>query len=411
MSHIEDIWIRKVLDSRGNPTVEVDIWTMDGYGSAAAPSGASTGTHEVQAFPPQGVDHAIKLFKEEVAPALKGMSVYLQRRFDVELKRLDGTGNFRRVGGNVAVAASLALAKAAASSLGVPLYQYLGGAFAGYSVPYPLANVLGGGKHAVGGTDIQEYLVISFGPTVADCVFTNADVHKRVKAALVKKLPGAALGKGDEGAWVAKLGNIEALELVADCCREVSKEVGFQVQPALDFAASELYRGGRYCYRDKKLTPEKQIDFVERLVRDYKLYLVEDPLEQEDFHGYVELTKRIGRDCLVVGDDLFVTSTKRIKKGIDLGACNAVLIKPNQVGTLSDTYDAICLAEQSGYKSVISHRSGETEDNSLAHLAVAFGCHAIKTGAVGGERSAKLNELIRIQEIIKKEREEKGAGD
>ncbi|MGQ9583212.1 MAG: phosphopyruvate hydratase [Thermoplasmatota archaeon] len=411
MSRIEDIWIRKILDSRGNPTVEVEIWTPDGCGSAAAPSGASTGAHEVVAFPPQGVDHAIEQFRKEFIPALKGMSVFLQRRFDIELKRLDGTGNFRKMGGNVAVAASLALARAAAGSLGVPLYQYLGGAFAGYCTPYPLANVLGGGRHAVGGTDIQEYLVISFGPTVADCVFANAEVHRRVKAALVKKLSGSAIGKGDEGAWVARVGNIEALELVAECCRQVSKEVGFQIQPSLDFAASELYRGGRYCYRDRKLTSDKQMDFVEKLVKDYRLYSVEDPLGQDDFTGYVELTKRIGKDCLVVGDDLFVTSTKRIKKGIDLGACNAVLIKPNQVGTLSDTYDAICLAEGSGYKSIISHRSGETEDNSLAHLAVAFGCHAIKTGAVGGERSAKLNELIRIQEIITKQRETKGAGD
>ncbi|MEM2870289.1 MAG: enolase C-terminal domain-like protein [Thermoplasmata archaeon] len=411
MSRIQSLWARKILDSRGNPTVEVDIWTEDGFGSAAAPSGASTGAHEVQAFPPQGVDFAVRQFKEEFAPALKGMNVFLQRRFDVELKRLDGTSNFRRMGGNVAVAASLALARAAANTLGVPLYQYLGGAFAGYCIPYPLANVLGGGRHARGGTDIQEFLVISFGPTVADCVFANALIHKKVGEALGKKLSGAALGKGDEGAWVARIGNIEALELVSKCCAEVSRELGFQIQPALDFAASELYRNERYCYKEKKLTREKQLDFVEKLVRDYNLYLVEDPLEQEDFHGYVELTERIGRDCLVVGDDLFVTSTKRIKKGIDLGACNAVLIKPNQVGTLSDTYDAVCLAEQSGYKTVISHRSGETEDNCLAHLGVAFSCHAIKTGAVGGERCAKLNELIRIQEIITKEKEIVSGGD
>ena len=410
MSHIESIWARKILDSRGNPTVEVDIWAEDGYGSAAAPSGASTGAHEVVAFPPQGIDFAIKQFREEFAPALEGMNVFLQRRFDVELKRLDGTSNFRKMGGNVAVAASLALARAAANSLGVPLYQYLGGAFAGYCIPYPLANVLGGGRHARGGTDIQEFLVISFGPTVADSVFANARVHRRVGEALAKKLPDSAIGRGDEGAWVARVGNVDALELVAECCREVSKEVGFQIQPALDFAASELYRNERYCYKERKLTRERQMDFVESLVRDYNLYIVEDPLEQEDFHGYVDLTERIGRQCLVVGDDLFVTSTKRIKKGIDLGACNAVLIKPNQVGTLSDTYDAVCLAEQSGYKTVISHRSGETEDNSLAHLGVAFGCHAIKTGAVGGERCAKLNELIRIQEIIMKEKESESSG-
>jgi enolase len=405
MTAIESVAIRKILDSRGNPTVEVDVWTADAFGTAAAPSGASTGVHEVCAFPAQGVDFAIKQFREQFAPKLEGLDVLFQRMFDSELKALDGTSNFSKMGGNLAVAASLAVAKAAADSAGVPLYQHLGGAFAGYSIPMPLGNVLGGGAHSVGGTDIQEYLAVSFGPTVADSIFGNALAHKKLKAALVKKFPGMAIGKSDEGAWTASLGNEDALAMVADCCKEAGKQMGFSIKPSLDMAASELYKDGVYRYKDKKmsLSSAKQVDFVERLVKDYQLYSVEDPLDQEDFQGYAELTERIGARCLVIGDDLFVTNTRRIKKGVDMGACNAVLIKPNQVGTLSDTYDSISLAHQHGYKTVISHRSGETEDATIAHLGVAFGCHGIKTGTVSGERTAKLNELIRIEETVRKD--------
>jgi len=401
MSCIESIHIRKIIDSRGNPTVEVEVHTADGMGCAAAPSGASTGVHEVQAFPAQGVDFAVDQFRNEFAGKLLGQDVRYQRRFDNELKALDNTANFSRMGGNVAVAASLAFAKAGAATYRVPLFLYLGGTLAGYGVPYPMGNVLGGGRHAVRGTDIQEYLVISFGPTVVDCVFGNALVHRKLKAALMKKFPNTAIGKGDEGAWVARLGNEEALAMVADCCKEASGELGFPVQPCLDIAASELYKKGFYHYKERKLNPAKQIDFVEKLIKNYNLYSVEDPLDQDDFAGYSELTERAGHDCLIIGDDLFVTSSKRIKKGVDMGACNAVLIKPNQVGTLSDTFDSIALSHQHGYKTVISHRSGETEDTSIAHLGVAFGCHAIKTGVVGSERTSKLNELIRIQEKVR----------
>jgi enolase len=212
-----------------------------------------------------------------------------------------------------------------------------------------------------------------------------------------------AIGKSDEGAWTARMGNEEALALVADCCKEAAKEMGFPVRVSLDMAASELFKDGIYQYKDKKmsLTPAKQVDFVERLVKEHNIYSVEDPLEQEDFPSWAELTERIGKRCLVIGDDIFVTDTRRIKKGMDMGAANAVLIKPNQVGTLSDTCDAISLAHQHGYKTVISHRSGETEDATIAHIGVAFGCHGIKTGTVSGERTAKLNELIRIEETVK----------
>jgi enolase len=403
MSIIERITIRKILDSRGNPTVEVDVWSEDVLGTAAAPSGASTGVHEVSALPPQGIDFAIKQYRDDFAPRLEGLDVFFQRKFDAELKSLDGTSNFSKMGGNLAVATSLAVAKAAAASFGVPLYQYLGGAFAGYSIPAPLGNVLGGGAHSVGGTDIQEFLAVSFGPTVAASVFANALAHRKLKEALAARFPGVAIGKSDEGAWTARMGNEDALALVADCCKQAGKETGFPVRVSLDMAASELFKDGFYKYRDKKmsLAPAKQVDFVERLVKEYQLYSVEDPLEQDDFRGWSELTERVGKNCLVIGDDIFVTNTRRIKKGIDMGSANAVLIKPNQVGTLSDTCDAISLAHQHGYKTVISHRSGETEDSTIAHLGVAFGCHGIKTGTVSGERTAKLNELIRIEETVK----------
>lgn len=403
MSDIQLVFARKILDSRGNATVEVDVWTDEGFGRAAAPSGASTGIHEVQAFPASGVDAAIKQFNSDFAPALKGLDVLLQRQFDSQLKVLDGTTNFSKMGGNVAVATSLAVAKAASAEVELPLYQYLGGTFATYSLPLPMGNVLGGGKHAVGGTDFQEYLVISFAPTIKECVFGNANVHRRVKNALTKRFPGVAIGKGDEGAWVARLGDEEALALVADCCKEASKELGFTIQPSLDIAASELFTNGEYRYRNSSLSPDKQVDFVEKLINSYNLYSVEDPLDQEDFQSYANLTERVGKKCIIIGDDLFVTNSARIKKGIDMGACNAVLIKPNQIGTLTETYEAVTLAHQHGYKTVISHRSGETEDTSIAHIGAAFGCHAIKTGVVGSERTAKLNELIRIEELTRKE--------
>jgi len=243
-------------------------------------------------------------------------------------------------------------------------------------------------------------MVVSQGPTVSANVFTNARVHGQVRDALAKKLPDVALGRGDEGAWVAKLADEEALSLLAAVCRAASKEAGFAVQPALDFAASEFFRNGKYRYRDRTISPEEQVDFVERLVRDYGLFSVEDPFDQEDFGGFAELTQRIGDRCKVIGDDIFVTNVERLRRGIELRAGNAILIKPNQIGTLSETRAAVDLAHKSGFETVMSHRSGETTDDTIAHLAVAFGCLGIKTGAVGGERIAKLNELIRIEEQL-----------
>ncbi|UCG70309.1 MAG: phosphopyruvate hydratase [Thermoplasmata archaeon] len=397
MTEIEEVVIRKILDSRGNPTVEVDIFTPSGFGNASAPSGASTGSNEVKAFPKEGVDYAIKNFKENVAPRLLKRDVTEQENMDALLHELDGTEDFSSIGGNVTVATSLAVAKAGAFILGLPLYRYIGGAFA-TKIPFPLGNVLGGGKHAVGGTDIQEFSAIALSSSARQSVFANAQVHAAVKTRLKKKFPDRAIGKGDEGAWVAKMDNEEALELVADACKEVSDASDFDVKPCLDIAASELFQDGNYSYKNGKLSPTEQIEFVIHLIDNYDLYLVEDPLDQEDFEGYSELTRSTKNSCIIVGDDLFVTDFKRVDKGIKMGAANAVLIKPNQIGTLTDAIKTIKLAHDNGYKTVVSHRSGETTDNSIAHLAVAFGSHAIKTGVVGGERTAKLNELIRIED-------------
>ncbi|MDD4308382.1 MAG: phosphopyruvate hydratase [Thermoplasmata archaeon] len=399
MSFIENATARKILDSRGNPTVEVEILTESGYGIAAAPSGASTGEHEVLSFPKKGVDASLKVFEDEVLPQIVGMDSAEQRVLDTLLHHIDGTPNFSRMGGNMSVAISLAAAKAAASSYGMPLYMYLGGALAD-QLPKPLGNVIGGGRHAIGGTDIQEFLVISMAKKATDCVFGNALAHRIVGQMLKAKLPGHAIGKGDEGAWVAPLSNEDALALHSEACAKASSELGFKVLPALDMAASEYFRKGKYVYKEKSFTPDRHVDYVAGLVKEYGLHLVEDPMDQNDYQSYTSLTEAVGGKCLIVGDDLFVTDKERLAKGIKMGAANTILIKPNQIGTLTDTYETVELARKNGYKTVISHRSGETTDDTIAHLGVAFGSYAMKTGVVGGERIAKLNELIRIEEDL-----------
>ena len=397
MPAIEALRVRAILDSRGDATVEVDVRAGSVVGRAAAPSGASRGTHEVVAWPKGGVDEGIAIFRKEVAAKLKGADAAAQDEVDGILHAIDGTANFARLGGNVAVATSLAVAKAAAGAARKPLFDYLGG---GRSFPFPLGNVIGGGRHAIGGTDIQEFLCLAQHPSPSKSVFANSRVHKAVAAELQKRLPGEAIGRGDEGAWVAKLGNEEALAVVADACKAVSKQVAFPIKPALDMAASEFFRGGKYVYKERSLTPDRQVDFVAGLVESYGLAIVEDPLDQEDFAGYARLTEISGAKCLVVGDDLFATNPIRLRRGIAEGAANAILIKPNQIGTLTDLAQTVALAKEAGYRTVMSHRSGETTDETIAHLAVAFGSYAIKCGAVGGERIAKLNELIRIEEYV-----------
>ncbi len=401
MTLIEDIVIRKILDSRGNPTVEVEVYTLSGYGRAAAPAGKSTGLHEVKAYPAGGIDVGIKYFKDRM-DNLIGMDATQQEDIDAMLHEIDGTRDFSMLGGNIAVAVSLAVAKAAANSLGLSFYQYLGGIYA-RKLPKPVGNVLGGGKHAVGGTTIQEMLAVPLSDSAKDNVFANAEVHRVLGKKLRERFPNLSIGLGDEKAWVAPMGDIEALELVVEAIEEVKNEYGIDIRPALDFAANSFYKDGKYIYRDGEKSRDEQIDFVESLVRDYGVYIVEDPLHEEDFEGFAELTRRIGHLAYVVGDDLFVTNVERIKMGVEKGAANAVLIKPNQIGTLTDTVNAIRYAKENGYATVISHRSGETCDTSIAHIGVAFGCEFIKTGAIGGERTAKLNELIRIEEEIRGE--------
>jgi len=398
MTSIEASRIRALLDSRGNPTVEVELRSGSHVARFATPSGASTGVHEAQAFPAGGVDEGIRTFRTEVGPGLRGRSVEDQAGLDAWLRELDGSRDFSRIGGNVAVGVSLANARLAAAVAGQPLYRFLGGP-AG-RLPHPLGNVIGGGRHAIGGTTIQEYLVVSQGRTMSQSVFANARVHHLVRDALAKKRPGEPLGRGDEGAWIGPLGDEEAFALLVAVCREAEQEVGFPVRPAVDLAASEFFHDGSYRYRDRVRTREEQIDFVEQLVREHDLFSVEDPFDQEDFDAFAELTKRVGGRCKIIGDDLFATDVERLRRGIERGACNAILIKPNQIGTLSDTRAAVDLAHRSGYATVMSHRSGETTDDAIAHLAVGFGCLGIKTGAVGGERIAKLNELIRIEEEL-----------
>ncbi len=399
MPSIEGARIRRILDSRGNPTVEVEVVVDGRVARAAAPSGASTGVHEIDAFPVGGVDAAVRTFLEKVRAALVGHDVSDQKGIDGVLHKLDPSPKFSHIGGNVAVAVSIACARAAAKSRGLPLFEYLAGGRTP-KLPVPMGNIIGGGRHAVGGTTIQEFMSVARGPTVASSVFANAEVHHAVRDRLMSLLPESPLGRGDEDAWIAPLPDERALEVLTEACAAVAKVRGFPVSPALDLAASEFYRDGKYHYRDRALTPKQQIAFVEKLVDRFGLYGVEDPLDQDDFDGWRDLTARIGKQCMVIGDDIFVTSVSRLRRGIDRGAANAILIKPNQVGTLSDTEAAVDLAHRSGYRTVMSHRSGETTDDAIAHLGVALGCAAIKTGAVGGERVAKLNELIRIEERL-----------
>src|SRR5437016_165207 len=319
MPSIEGVSIRKILDSRGNATIEVDIRLGRAIGRAAAASGASTGKYEPPAFPNGGVTAAIAEFQTTVAPRLRGLEVEDQVGLDAALHSIDGTDQFSRIGGKVAAAAA-----------GLPLFRWVAGK-SKVAMPFPLGNVIGGGRHAIGGTTIQEYLVVSQSPKAADNVFANASVHGVVRDALAKKFPNDPLGRGDEGAWIAKLKDEEALALLAEVCAAKSRDLGFPVSPALDLAASEFFRGGRYQYKDRSLTREGQIDFVEDLVRKYALFSVEDPFDQEDFAAFAELTKRVGDRCKVIGDDIFVTNVKRLRQGIESRAANAVPINPTQL--------------------------------------------------------------------------------
>jgi enolase len=395
MTTIEVIELRTILDSRGNPTVEADVYTTGGFGRSAAPSGASTGSLEAKVRPSkEAVDYAI----QNLIPALIGMDAADQEGFDEQLRDIDGTADFSGIGANVAVALSLANANAAASSMGLPLFRYLGGAFA-KELPLPLGNVIGGGAHAENATEIQEFLVVPGGAADAEeAVFANAAVHRQVKDLLKKN--GKSCGKGDEGAWAPQIDDALAFELIAEATGLVADEMNVEVDMGLDIAASQMWDGNAYKYRKTVRSTEDQIAYIAELVDKYNLVYVEDPLHEDDFDAFSELNSQIGDRCLVCGDDIFVTQVDRIQQGIDQDAANCVLIKPNQVGTLTDTFDAVQLAQRNGLDTVMSHRSGETTDTTIAHLATAFSCVFLKCGVVGGERIAKLNELIRIEEQL-----------
>jgi len=402
-SIIEDVQVRKILDSRGNPTIEVDIVTWNGFGRAAAPSGASTGSREVVSFPEGGVDLVVREMEDFIASELIGMDAEDLVTIDEVLKEIDGTENFAAIGGNTTVAISMAVAKAAAKSYNMPLYKYIGGNLVN-ELPYPLGNMMNGGAHAgVNALDIQEFLVVPIGATsISEAIFANAAVHKRLKELIQTKDSNFTGGKGDEGGWVPNITNHDALEIQARACEEVGDELGILIRPSLDMAASELWNADeqKYVYAQDgvKRDTGDQIDFVKDIIDTYKMFYVEDPFDESDFDGFSQLTSKVGDKCLICGDDLFVTNKELLAKGIEMKAANAIIIKPNQIGSLSETHATVKLAKENGIVPVVSHRSGETTDETIAHLAVGFSSPMIKTGAIGGERIAKLNELIRIEE-------------
>jgi len=401
---IEDIIARKIFNSRGEETIEVDIVTTSSFGRASAPAGKSRGKAEVVCYPRGGVDQAIRKVEELIAPELIGLNADFQEQIDKTLHEMDGTKDFRIIGGNTAFAISLANAEAAANSYGLLLFQYLGG-YVAHESPYPLGNVISGGKHTRGKTpDIQEFLVLPHETeSFLEAATANAQIHKRIGDLLRKKAKSSGGGRSDEGAWIANIGNVDALEVLADACEEVGSELGFECGLGVDVAASSLWNARKKVYvyqrEGKKRDSGEQLEFILELAKKYHLAYVEDPFHEEDYKNFAELTKRV-KNCLVCGDDLFTTNNERLSRGIKLHAANSIIIKVNQVGTLTDAWETIEMAKTSGYVPVMSHRSGDTCDWHIAHLAVAFKCPMIKTGVVEGARIAKINELIRMEEFL-----------
>jgi len=401
---IEDVIARKVFNSRGEETVEVDIITTSGFGRVAAPAGKSRGKAEVVYYPQGGVDQAVKKVEELITPEIVGLGADCQEEIDKTLHDVDATKDFRAIGGNTAFAISLASAEAAANSSGLLLFQYLGGHIS-HELPYPLGNTISGGQHTKGKSpDLQEFLVLSHGAeSFLEAATANIEVHRNVGETLVKKDKLFGMGKSDEGAWVANVGTMEALEVLGKACEEVGAEMGFECGMGVDVASSSLWNGKNrtYNYQREKKTRDSgdQLEFILELIEKYHLVYVEDPFQEEDFAGFAELTKK-AKNCLICGDDLFTTNSERLSRGTKMHAANAVIIKVNQVGTLTDALETIEMAKRNGYVPVMSHRSGDTCDWHIAHLAVAFKCPLIKTGVVEGSRIAKINELIRIEEFL-----------
>jgi len=385
-------------DSRGRLTVEATVVLDSGARArAGAPSGASTGLHELLAFPQGGVPGALATFRDRVAPRLVGVDAADQKAVDALLHEVDGTANFSVIGGNTATAVSVATAMALGEETHRPLWQVVARpGVDGRSFPAIVGNCLNGGRHAIGGPDIQEFIAYSTSARPEDSIRAAVRVHALLGEELHRRFPKAALGRGDEGGWVAAVTNIEAIELLSDACAKARDELHLEVHPGLDLAASEFFRDGRYRYREQTLDTEGQVAFVAKLVDRFGIKYVEDPFDQEAFDAFASFTKAVGNRTLVVGDDLYVTNESRLRAGLDRGSSNAVLVKVNQVGTLTDTFATVDLARSRGIATVTSHRSGEVPEGWLAHVAVGTGARGLKCGVLGGERVAKLNELLRL---------------
>ena len=408
MPIIEQVAAREILDSRGNPTVEVEVALIDGtVARAAVPSGASTGEHEAvelrdggSRYGGKGVQKAVEGVLDEIAPAVIGLSADEQRLVDQTLLDLDGTSGKSRLGANAILGVSLAVAKAAAESAGLPLFRYLGGPNA-HILPVPMFNILNGGAHADTGVDVQEFMVAPIGaPNFKEAVRWGAEVYHSLKSVLKKQ--GLNTGLGDEGGFAPDVaGTRAALDLILSAIEAAGFKPGTDVALALDVAATEFFRDGAYQFEKQAQNTAQMTEFYSKLLDAYPLVSIEDPLSEDEWDGWAELTAAIGERVQIVGDDLFVTNPERLEEGIERGVANALLVKVNQIGTLTETLDAVALAHNSGYRTMMSHRSGETEDTFIADLAVAVGSGQIKTGAPArSERVAKYNQLMRIEEAL-----------
>ena len=413
MSVIELVYAREVLDSRGNPTVEVEVVLESGsVGRAIVPSGASTGAFEAVElrdgdkgrYIGKGVEKAVANVNEVIAPELEGMDAFDQPAIDALMIELDGTHNKGKLGANAILGVSMAVARAAAEELGLPLFQYIGGVNA-KQLPVPMMNILNGGEHADNSVDVQEFMILPVGAkSFKEGLRMGAEVFHSLKKVLSER--GLACGVGDEGGFAPNLGsNREALELIVEAIEKAGYKPGDDVRLGLDVAATEMYDKETKLYdlkhEGKKLTAEQMVDLYEEWVNNFPIVTIEDGLDEEDWDGWKILTDRLGNKVQLVGDDLFVTNTERLERGIEAGVANSILIKVNQIGTITETLDAIEMAKRAGYTAVISHRSGETEDTTIADLAVAVNAGQIKTGAPSRtDRVAKYNQLLRIEEMV-----------
>ena len=405
MADIMHVFAREILDSRGNPTVEAEVHLDDfSVGIAGVPSGASTGVHEAHElrdggdrYHGKGVLEAVKHVNNEIAYKIVGFEADDQRVIDQTLIDLDGTENKSKLGANAILGVSMAVAKAAAESSNLPLYRYIGGPNA-HLLPVPMMNIVNGGAHADSGVDVQEFMIAPIGAeTFAEALRLGAEVYHSLKS--VVKSKGLSTGLGDEGGFAPSVGSTkEALDLIVEAIKKAGLEPGKDIALALDVASSEFYKDGKYHFEGGEHTAEEMVKVYEDLISSYPIVSIEDPLQEDDWEGYTNLTAKIGDRVQIVGDDFFVTNPARLAKGIEEKAANALLVKVNQIGTLTETFDAVDLAHRAGYRTMMSHRSGETEDTTIADLAVALGCGQIKTGAPArSERVAKYNRLLRIE--------------